>query len=112
MILRTSLLLFVGMLPLFGQVRPVPEAPVVATGSSLPDRKIVPNDLISVVVYDEPSLSKTGRVEADGTILLPLLKSGVHVEGLLAREVETEVRQQLVDQQILVHPIVTVSILE
>jgi len=43
-----------------------PAAPV--STPSLPDRRIVPNDLLSISVFDQPSLSLRARVKADGTV--------------------------------------------
>lgn len=111
---KAALLLVVGVMALWGQVRPVVDTPTAASAptTSLPDHKLVPNDLISVSVYDEPELSRSVRVGKDGTVVMPLLKDPVHVEGLLPRELEDEISHELVDQQILVHPLVTVAILE
>lgn len=97
-----------------GQVRPVVDTPVSAPASttSLPDHKIVPDDLIAVSVYDEPELSRNVRVGKDGTIVMPILKDGLRVEGLLPRQLEAEISRHLMEEQILVHPVVSVSILD
>ena len=76
---------------------------------SLPDHKIVPNDLLSITVTDEPGLSKVVRVGEDGTVSMPKL-APVKVEGLLPREVEAEISRQLVAEQLLIHPAVGVAI--
>ena len=109
-----TLALAASALPVSGQVRPVvdPVNVVPATGSTLPDHKIVANDLISVSVYGEPGLSRIGRVFADGTILMPKLNGPIRVEGLWPREVEAQITRDLVDEQLLVHPLVAVSIVE
>ena len=64
------------------------------------------------MVFEEPSLSKNVRVDKDGTILLPLMTKKVAAEGLLPRDLETMIAHALVDEQLLVHPVVTVSILQ
>ena len=108
----------VGMLPrtlsLMAQVRPVIDTPMTApaANTTLPDHPIVPNDLLSIMVFDEPGLSKTARVSADGTIQMPVLKDPIKVTGMLPRDVEAKVTQELLDQQILVHPVTAVSIVE
>lgn len=95
--------------------RPLVNTPIAAISpaSSLPDHKIVPNDLLNIQVFDEPEVSRPGvRVSSDGTVVIPSLPKPLLVAGLLPREVEGEVRQALIDGQILIHPTVSVSILE
>jgi polysaccharide biosynthesis/export protein len=87
---------------------PAPAAPAV----SLPDHKVLPNDLLSITVYDEPELSRSARVDADGKIAMPQLTAKLQASGLMPRDIEKEVSIALVDGQILLHPIVTVAILE
>jgi polysaccharide export outer membrane protein len=79
---------------------------------SLPDHKILPNDLLSVVVYDEPELSRSVRVDPDGKIAMPQLTEKLQAAGTMPRDIEKEISNALVDGQILLHPIVAVSILE
>jgi protein involved in polysaccharide export with SLBB domain len=107
-----ALLLYVS--PVSAQVRPVVDTPVSAPSSStsLPDHKIVANDLLDITVYEEPELSQRRRVGKDGTIVMPYLKDALKVEGLLPRELQDEIARRYVDQQILVHPLVSVSILD
>jgi polysaccharide export outer membrane protein len=105
--LRAALVLILGILPLFGQVRAD-----LAPSVGLPDHKVVPDDQLWIAVYDEPGLSRTVRVAKDGVIVLPVLKDPLHVEGLLPREIEAEITRELLDQQILVHPTVAVTITE
>ncbi len=113
---KVTLCFVVGVLPLVGQVsRPVVDTPIAANNptTSLPDHKIVPNDLLTISVFDEPGVSRpAARVAADGTIIMPLLKEPVHAAGLLPRELEAEISHKLVTEQILVHPLVAVAILE
>jgi len=106
--IRTAFLAFLALLPLAGQNRPSDSSPTV----NLPDHKLVPNDLVSVQIIDEPGYSRTVRVGADGTIVMPAPLKSIHVEGLLPREVETEVARQFVAAQVLVHPNVSVAIMD
>ncbi len=48
-----------------------------ASKENLPSQKLGVDDLVAVSVYDAPELTRTVRVEADGTIHLPLLTNGV-----------------------------------
>jgi len=112
MISKTVLVLILGTLAVSGQVRPVVDTIVAAPNATqmLPDHKIVPNDLLSIMVTDEPSLSKVVRVGVDGTVIMPRLSGAVKVEGLIPREVEAEISRRLVDEQLLLHPVVGVQI--
>jgi polysaccharide export outer membrane protein len=67
---------------------------------------------VAVSVYDAPELTRTLRVEQDGTINLPLLKVGVKAAGLLARELEGSLVEALKSEQILVDPVVKVTVVE
>jgi polysaccharide export outer membrane protein len=102
-------LLFLLALPLAAQPKPLP-AP--AAAANLPAQKIGPNDLIAVQVYDAPELTRTVRVSSDGVIRLPLLREGVRAQGLMPGELETAIAVALEKEQILVTPVVTVTIVE
>lgn len=80
--------------------------------SNLPVQRIGIDDLIGVSVYDSPELTRTVRVAADGAIRLPMVKSRIRVAGLLPSDAETAIAAQLAKEQILVDPIVTVSLVE
>jgi polysaccharide biosynthesis/export protein len=83
-----------------------------ANVANLPAQKIAPNDLIAVSVYDSPELTRTVRVGEDGTIRFPMLKKPVATEGLMPAQLETVLADALKDAEILVDPVVTVTILE
>jgi polysaccharide export outer membrane protein len=97
--------------PLLAQTQPRPQS-AETPGANLPAQKLGPNDLISVTVYDEPGLSRTARVSADGYIRIPMLKDRIKVQGLLPGEVEVSIADALKSSQILVDPIVTVTAAE
>jgi len=86
--------------------------PVEVGGANLPAQKIGANDLIAVSVYDAPEFTRTVRVGADGMIRLPMLKQRLRAEGLLPAELETAIAQALQSEQILVDPVVTVTVVE
>jgi polysaccharide export outer membrane protein len=97
------------------QTTPWRQAPATVNnndGANLPVQRIGRDDLLGISVYDAPELSRTARVAGDGSIRLPMLKARIPVAGLYPPDVETAIAVELVQQQLLVDPIVTVSILE
>ena len=80
--------------------------------ANLPAQSIGPNELLSIVVYDAPELSRTVRVSSDGYVKLPMLPSRLQVLGKLPVEVETLIAAALVKEELLVNPVVTVGIAE
>jgi len=82
------------------------------TSANLPSQRIGPSDLIAVSVYDAPELSRTIRVGADGYFALPMLKQRLLANGLYPTDLEAAIGAALRDEQILVIPVVTVTIAE
>lgn len=83
-----------------------------AAVANLPAHKIGPNDLLALSVYDAPELTRTIRVGPDGRIELPMLKQPIVAEGLLPTELETAIAGALKSEDILVRPLVTVTIMD
>ena len=81
-------------------------------GANLPAQQIGPNDLIAVSVYDSPEMSRTIRVGADGAVRLPMLKRKIRAEGLLPGALENSIVEALKAEELLVDPVVTVTIAE
>lgn len=81
-------------------------------GSNLPVQKIGRDDLIGVSVYAAPELSGSTRVESDGCIRMPMVQKRIHAAGLLPNELEDAITKELIDEMVLVRPIVTVSVVE
>jgi polysaccharide export outer membrane protein len=79
---------------------------------NLPSQQLGVDDLVAVSVYDAPELTRTVRVESDGAIHLPLLHNGVKASGLLPRDLEAAVAGELTSEQILVNPVVKVTVVE
>ena len=79
---------------------------------NLPAQRLGIDDLVAVSVYDAPELTRSVRVEQDGAIFLPLLKMGVRAVGLFPRDLETSLADALQAEQILVDPIVKVTVVE
>jgi len=83
-----------------------PRLPPPVEGSSLGD-----GDVIEVLVYDEPSMSKIFKVAPNGTIDFPLVGT-VGVEGKEPQEVADVLRARLRDGKILKNPQVSVLVKE
>jgi len=79
---------------------------------NLPSQQLGIDDLVAVSVYDAPELTRTVRVESDGEIHLPLLHNGVKASGLLPHDLEAAVATELTTEQILVNPVVKVTVVE
>ena len=93
----------------------VPQATAVAApleSSNLPSARIGVDDLIGITVYDAPELTRTVRVDQDGTIRLPMLQKHIAAVGVYSEDLEKEIKAALVDEQVLTDPVVTVSVLE
>lgn len=88
--------------------RPALEAPV----HNLPVQKIGPNDLLLITVTDAPELTRTFRVSPDGSLSLPLVKRTIPASGRLPGELETAIAELLVTSDLLVEPIVKVTVAE
>jgi polysaccharide export outer membrane protein len=79
---------------------------------NLPAQKIGPNDLLSISVYGAPELTRTVRVSAEGFLRLPMLKQKVEAKGLMPSDLEEKIAAALSTEEILVDPVVTVTIAE
>jgi polysaccharide export outer membrane protein len=79
---------------------------------NLPVERLGPDDLIGLSVYDEPELTRTIRVNSDGKLRLPMMQQQIKAAGLYPSELETEITRALIEEHILVDPIVTVSVVE
>ena len=80
--------------------------------SNLPVEKIGRDDLIGITVYDAPELTRTVRVNSEGDIRLPMLQQHVPAAGLYPVELEAAITTALTGENILVDPIVTVTVVE
>lgn len=88
---------------------PGASAPDAARGTEA-DYRIGAQDLMEVVVYGQPELTRTVRVNAQGFISLPLIGL-VPAAGLTAQQVEQRIAERLGDKY-LQNPQVTVFIKE
>jgi polysaccharide biosynthesis/export protein len=92
--------------------RPNPSPVSTPDGANLPFQPLGPSDLVRLSVYDSPALSRSFRVDQDGSLLLPLLKQPVKVNGLLPDAAAKVIARNLKDQNIFVNPIVDVAVVE
>ncbi len=82
------------------------------TPANLPAQKIGPDDLLAILVYDSPELTRSVRVTAEGQVRLPMVKRVIPAAGLFPRELEVAIAEALRAEQILVDPVVTVTVAE
>jgi polysaccharide export outer membrane protein len=80
--------------------------------ANLPSQRLGVDDLIAVSVYDAPELTRTVRLETDGSIHLPLLNKGIPAAGLYPGQLESAIAEALKQEQILVDPVVKVTVAE
>jgi polysaccharide export outer membrane protein len=80
--------------------------------ANLPSQRLGVDDLIAISVYDSPELTRTLRIETDGSIHLPLLKNGIPASGILPVQLESDIADALKSEQILVDPVVKVTVVE
>lgn len=68
------------------------------------------NDLIRITVFQEDDMTTETRISKTGTIMFPLL-GALHLSGKTVAAAQEEIRAKL-DKDYIVHPDVTVSVLE
>ncbi len=76
------------------------------------DVPIGPGDLVHVNVFDVPELSRDLRVMETGDISFPLIRERIHVEGLTPFQLQSRMAQLLVENGLVTHPDVSVSMKE
>jgi polysaccharide export outer membrane protein len=92
----------------YGQTRPVP----FGEAGNLPMQAIGRNDLLAISVYDSPELTRTVRVSGEGYVRLPMLREKIQAAGLMPSDLEISIVKALKSEEVLVEPIVTVTIAE
>lgn len=66
-------------------------------------------DVIALDIFNVPEYSKTYQVLVDGTLNLPLINR-FSVVGLTLKEVESRIREEYVNQQLLRDPIISINL--
>lgn len=82
------------------------------SGAIQPVERVGPDDLLGITVYDAPELSRAVRVDAEGDIRLPMVQKHIHAAGLYPSDLEKVIGSTLIEENVLVNPIVTVSVME
>jgi polysaccharide biosynthesis/export protein len=82
------------------------------TSADLPIERIGNDDLLGISVYDAPELTRSVRVDFTGEIRLPMLQHPVKATGLYPADLEKSITAVLIEDHVLVDPVVTVTILE
>ncbi|MGA9670255.1 MAG: polysaccharide biosynthesis/export family protein, partial [Terracidiphilus sp.] len=80
--------------------------------SDLPIQRIGNDDLIGITVYDSPELTRTVRVDSAGEIRLPMLGKHISAKGLYPTDLEKSIASELIDEHVLVDPVVTITVVE
>ena len=80
--------------------------------SDLPIERIGADDLIGITVYDSPELTRTVRADSNGAIRLPMMEQPINAKGLYPSELEKSIASALIEEHVLVDPIVTVNVVE
>jgi polysaccharide biosynthesis/export protein len=80
--------------------------------ANLPAERVGPNDLLSLSVYGAPEFTRTLRVSATGEIRVPMISRRIAAAGQYPGELEVAIGEALEAEQILVRPVVSVSIAE
>jgi polysaccharide biosynthesis/export protein len=89
------------------------QAPLIdANTANLPAQRIGASDLIAISVYGSPELTRTVRVGADGLVRLPMLAEPIKAQGRMPSELEGVIADALKRGQLLVDPLVTVTVVE
>ena len=83
-----------------------------AEHSNLPAQPVGADDLLAVSVYGAPEYTRSVRVDASGAIRLPMLPEPVAIGGRMPPEIEAAIANALHRAGLLVHPVVTVTVLE
>lgn len=106
--LRNIAAILIAISPIFSFVAFSQQASV----TSLPAQKLGSDDLLSIQVYNFPEFTRVVRVSAAGTIQIPLVKKPIPAAGKFPSEIETEVTALLQANELVVNPVVTVSVVE
>jgi polysaccharide export outer membrane protein len=75
-------------------------------------QKLGKGDVINVSVYEAPELTRNVAVDADGNIRLPFVRQHIHAVGLIPDELEKVIADALIEEQVMISPIVMVTVVE
>jgi polysaccharide export outer membrane protein len=83
-----------------------------SASGDLPIERIGNDDLIGITVYDSPELTRTVRVDSTGEIRLPMMRQPINAKGLYPTDLEKSIASALIEEHVLVDPVVTVTVVE
>jgi polysaccharide export outer membrane protein len=96
-----------------GQNRSTPgtnaQSPMVTVPEDFANLRLAPGYLLNVQIYDEPDFSGPIRVDNEGNISIPFLKS-LHVAGNTVEQTRDRIQQMFRDEGILKNPQVTIDV--
>jgi polysaccharide export outer membrane protein len=88
---------------------PTPQSPLITVPEDFAGLKLAPGFLLDVQVYDEPDLSAHVRVDNQGNIGMPFLKT-LHVGGLTVSEAKELIENRFLREGILKNPQITIDV--
>ncbi len=80
--------------------------------ANLGDEPVGPDDLIYITVDGSPELTRSYRVSAGGAITLPISNAELKAAGEAPTAIANAVARSLVEERILVAPVVSVAVLD
>jgi len=75
-------------------------------------RHIQPSDLVNVQVFNAPEFTRVVRVSSEGAVRIPLVETPIKAVGLIASELEQRVADALKNENLLLNPLVSVTVVE
>ena len=91
------------------QNNPTAQSPLMTVPEDFAGLKLAPGFLLSIQVYDEPDLSAHVRVDNEGNIYLPFLKT-LHVGGDTVAQAQLRIEDKFRSEGILKNPQITIDV--
>jgi len=91
------------------QNNPTAQNPLMTVPEDFAGLKLAPGFLLNVMVYDEPDLSARVRVDREGNISLPFLKT-LHVGGDTVAQAKERIEDKFRNDGILKNPQITIDV--
>jgi polysaccharide export outer membrane protein len=91
------------------QNNPTAQNPLMTVPEDFAGLKLAPGFLLNIQVYDEPDLSARVRVDTDGNIHLPFLKT-LHVGGDTVAQAQRRIEDKFRGDGILKNPQITIDV--
>ena len=91
------------------QNNPTAQNPLMTVPEDFAGLKLAPGFLLNIMVYDEPDLSARVRVDREGNISLPFLKT-LHVGGDTVAQAKQRIEDKFRNDGILKNPQITIDV--